>query len=143
MKTGIARLMIAGCSFAAGLMLFAGPASADARITIQTPQVSVSFGHQDAHVHYEHHDVHHHKAAKHHKKHKPPKHVCRYERVPVQRSYYDECGRLIHYTELVTVQVCESYHRAEAHHKHKGKYAERGYSRDRSWSYRSVRHYDD
>ncbi len=41
----------------------------------------------------------------------PPRHVCSWDRVPVTRVRYDECGRQIIYTDYVRVRTCDDYHR--------------------------------
>jgi hypothetical protein len=113
------RTAILGLGVLAGTALFADTASADARVTIHTPHVSVSFG---SHGGYRHAPP---------PPPPPPVHACYFETRPVSRYYIDECGRKVHYVEYVQVRVCESYHKP-AYRGH-GKY-------DRRYEYRSDKH---
>ena len=52
-----------------------------------------------------------------------PRHVCSWDRVPVTRVRYDDCGRRIYYTEYVKVRSCDDWHYRHDHgHGHYVKY---------------------
>lgn len=112
--------VLVGAAVLAAASFMSRPAAADRYVSIHTPKVSVSVGKFGGHKH-KHFEFRHHGRRSGHDRHRVavyrkvdyrPKHVCRYEKRPVRRSYYDECGRNVYYTDYVAVRVCDArYHR--------------------------------
>jgi len=75
-----------------------------------------------------------------------PRHVCSWDRVPVTRVRYDDCGRRIYYTEYTKVRVCDDYHRGHGHghYKHGHGHDKHGYYKyDDDHRHKHGKHHDD
>lgn len=85
-----------------------------------------------------------------------PRHVCSWDRVPVTRVGYDECGRRIYYTEYVKVRTCDDYHRrhdhayygypnkhGHGHYKHYDDHDHHKHGKHHDDDYRYSRNWDD